>query len=252
MTVPVFVVTSAYGAERVRQSGQGAFIGLAARAGAGGVEIRRELFDGASRPLAFLREQLRTHALEAVYSVPEALWQPDGSLAREVLLQALAEADALGARCLKFSLGHYGPASPLADLAVCLDGQQVRLLVENDQTPHGGSIARLGAFFDACNAHGVSVGMTFDTGNWHWSGESAQEAAAALGPHVEYIHCKGAQASARGWRACPPEAGAGDWRDLLSRLPAAVARAIEFPLVGDEPVELTRHYVTMLGQGAEA
>ncbi|WP_028534839.1 sugar phosphate isomerase/epimerase family protein [Paludibacterium yongneupense] len=247
MTIPVYVVMSAYGAERVRQSGQSAFIGLAAGAGADGVEIRRELFDGASRPLTFLREQLRNHALQAVYSAPEAVFLPDATLAHEALRLALSEAETLGARHLKFSLGHYAPESPLQPLADALAGHPVRLLVENDQTAHGGSIERLRAFFDASAAAGIGVGMTFDIGNWYWSGQSPLEAAAALAPYVEYIHCKGAQPSPRGWRATVPEAGIGDWRGVLAQLPCSAPRGLEFPLQGGDASGLTRHYVSMLG-----
>jgi sugar phosphate isomerase/epimerase len=246
MKSEVFVVTSAFGADLVRQSGQQACIDLIAHAGAQGVEIRRELFDGTSLPLAALGEQLRQYALQVVYSVPEALWQADGTLALDSLQLALQQAATLGAKWLKFSLGHFSAASDLGALAQALQGQAVRLLVENDQTIQGGSIERLQQFFAGSQARAIPVGMTFDIGNWYWSGADPFQAAGLLGRYVEYIHCKGAQQDSAGWHTTVPEAGICDWKNLLLQLPADAPRAIEFALPAGKSQVQCLHYVALL------
>ena len=249
MSNPVYVVTSAYGADQVRASGQIRFIALAAEAGAQGVEIRRELFDVGTRPLGALREQLQARRMHSVYSVPEPLWTQGGALDVAMLTEALNEAEQLGARFLKCALGHYSRECDLASLASCLRERQTRLLVENDQTPHGGSIERLAAFFEAAEAIALPVGMTFDTGNWFWSGQSSRQAAAVLARHVEYIHCKGVRLSRKAWEATQPENGFDDWRAVMALLPESVPRGIEFPLQGKDLPGVTRHYVELLGEG---
>src|SRR5476649_2984269 len=51
-TVPVVIVASAFGAETIRRDGHAAWAEVAAKAGAAGFEVRRELFsnNGQSQP----------------------------------------------------------------------------------------------------------------------------------------------------------------------------------------------------------
>lgn len=64
----------------------------------------------------------------------------------------LDEAARLGARYLKVSLGHYPAAPELADLKAQLAAAPVALLVENDQTAHGGALAAMARFLAAAHA----------------------------------------------------------------------------------------------------
>lgn len=241
----VNVVMSAYGASLVQARGQQHFVPIAAHAGAAGIEIRRELFDGSPLVLAELNAAIRQFGLNAVYSAPLELWGPDGVLERDNVQLALTEAAALGARYVKLPLGHYGSASRLPALGELLAAQPVRLLVENDQTAHGGRIAPLQAFFADCRHAGVPVGMTFDMGNWHWTGTDPQAAADALAPYVEYIHCKGVQSGER-LRAVPLNEHDTSWRKLLGSFAADIPRGIEFPLQGDDLAGVTRQYIALL------
>ncbi len=242
---PVTVTTSAYGADLVRERGQAYFVPLVARAGAAGIEIRQELFTAAP-PLESLRDAIAEQGLFAIHSAPLELWRPDGGLAIESLQRARTEAAALGARFLKVALGHFDDGCPVSELVDLLAGSATRLLIENDQTAHGGRIAPLAAFFTACAVVNLPVGMTFDIGNWRWTGTDPSVAAELLAPSVEYVHCKGVIEDSGKLKAVPLTDADPAWRALFARFPPNVPRAIEFPLVGDDLEAVTRQYVAML------
>ena len=101
-------------------------------------------------------------------------------------------------------------------------------------------------FFALANAHDVFLGMTFDMGNWHWTGECPMQAAAALAPQVRYVHCKGVQRQSQRWVAVPLAESSAPWRAVLRALPASVPWAIEYPLAGDDLPAVTRQQIDQL------
>ena len=242
----VLVATSAYGAGMVRQLGQTHFIELIAAAGAAGIEIRRELFTSDLPDLVRMRSTIAAHGLLAVYSVPIELWQADGTLAHDALQEAMQEAEKLGAQYLKVSLGHYLSDANLPALAAGLAQAPVPLLVENDQTAHGGQIDAMRRFLTASSAAGIPVGMTFDIGNWRWAGADPFAAAQVLAPFVRYVHCKAVSSENGQLKAVPVSEQDADWRRLFGYFAPGVQRAIEFPVTGTDLVAATRHYVAML------
>ncbi|MES2260030.1 MAG: sugar phosphate isomerase/epimerase [Pseudomonadota bacterium] len=242
----VLVATSAYGVGAVRQLGQTYFIDIVADAGADGIEIRRELFTSDTPDLARMGQAIADRGLYSVYSAPVELWGEDGQPQYDALREAMAEAAQLGARYLKVSLGHFPEYVDLAPLVAYLAAAPVPLLVENDQTAHGGAIDGMARFLPAVNRAGAQVGMTFDIGNWHWAGVDPEAAAALLAPHVRYVHCKAVSREGGRLTAVPVSDNDPVWRALFSHFAQGVQRAIEFPLAGGDLVALTRRYVDML------
>lgn len=122
MARKIIVVTAAYGNDRVAaMGGQQALLPVIAAAGADGVEIRRELLDAqALDALPQLSENIERHGLQACYSAPEALFEPDGSL-NPRLPALLQEANVLNAMWLKLSLGHFTHKAALAPLRILAD-----------------------------------------------------------------------------------------------------------------------------------
>ncbi len=242
----VFVVTAAYGNDNVvALGGQRKLLPIIAQSGAAGVEIRRELLSATElRSLPELALAIAAHGLRCFYSAPQALFTPAGA-SNPLLPQLFAEAEQLGAERLKLSLGHFAASVGTEALVAFLKTQRVKLLVENDQTECG-ALAPLRAFFSRAAADTLPVSMTFDMGNWQWVGQAPQDAADALTAVVSYIHVKVAAGSGSGWRAVPPEPRDPGWRRLLERLPDNVPRGIEFPLVGDDLVAVTRRFVALL------
>jgi len=245
---PILISLSAFGAAEVRRHGQLWFTQLSHAAGADGVEVRSELLVDAACELPTIAQAVGAAGKSVVYSSAEDLWAADGTLNRPALERALAAAKILAAPRLKMAVGGFGPAShsTLAALQDRLQAAQTELLIENDQTPAAGTLAALQDFFHTANAQGIFLGMTFDMGNWHWSGECPLQAAAALAPQVRYVHCKGVQRQPQRWVAVPLAESSAPWRAVLRALPADVPWAIEYPLVGDDLLAVTRQEIDQL------
>ncbi|AJW53310.1 TIM barrel protein [Burkholderia pseudomallei] len=234
--VDIVIVASAFGADAVRRAGHRAFVAAVADAGAAGFEVRRELFaaddDAVASALAALGRAIAAAGLWSVYSTPEALYADDGDLNRDALAAALDQADALGARFVKFQLGGFAANPHAAELAGATRGARARVLVENGQSRQGGALAQFTTLFAALrDARGPApVGMTFDIGNWLWAGEAPLAAARALAAHVEYVHCKAADGEGARRFAIAPPPGDRLCGDALALLPRTAPRGIEFPL----------------------
>lgn len=238
----LLVSLSSFGADAVRERGQLPFARLAREAGADGVEVRAELLVGAAREA----DELGASGLVRVHSSPEGLWSADGALDGGALERALDAARRLRSPRLKMSIGGFAAAVGLDVLRERLGQAGVELLIENDQTPSAGTLPALERFFAAADAAGLDLGMTFDLGNWHWLGEDPLAAARTLAPRVRYVHVKGVQRERARWVAVPPAESLAPWRTLLRALPAGLPWAIEYPLVGDDPVAVVRAQLALL------
>ncbi|MHC8293925.1 sugar phosphate isomerase/epimerase family protein [Pseudomonas sp. LB3P58] len=245
---PVSISLSSYGADLVRQRGQGSFIDVLAAAGATRIEWREELLT--VEDPAQLADATQAQGLESVYSSPMELWLAGQSKPNPELISALQRAQAFGAKWLKVSLGYFTDNSDLQTLSRVLGKSAVQLLVENDQTLHGGRIEPFQRFFTEIEQHNLPVKMTFDIGNWHWQDQSAASAARLLGRHVGYVHCKAVTRRADGKLvAIPPDASDLHlWEQLLRHMAQGVMRAAEYPLQGDDLVQLTTEHVATLAR----
>lgn len=243
---PVSISLSSFGADAVRHQGQAAFVDLVAASGASRIELREELLTHES--LSALCSAVASRQLECLYSSPIELWVPENTAPNTQLSATLQRAVLAGAQWLKVSLGHYREDCDLAALAQILTQQPVRLLVENDQTLQGGLIDGFVHFFARISDLHIPVGMTFDVGNWHWQEQSHLSAAQQLGQYVEYVHFKAVTRDAAGKLiAIPPQPGdLPEWRELLGYMTPGLPRAIEYPLQGDDMLEVTRHQVSIL------
>jgi len=232
----------------VRRHGQRWFAALSAQAGADGIEVRGELLNDARTELPAIGALARERTLGLVYSSPEGLWADDGNLDEAALERGLDAARCLDAQRLKMSIGSYGPesAAGVARLTRVLAGESTELVIENDQTQRAGTMPALQAFLDAVRSADLSLGMTFDMGNWHWAGEDALQAAATFASRVTYVHCKGVQRQAHKWIAVPLAESTAPWRAILRALPADVPRAIEYPLQGDDLLAVTREQLALV------
>lgn len=245
---PVSISLSSYGADLVRQCGQGSFIEILAAASATRIEWREELLTGEDP--AQLARDTQTHGLESVYSSPLELWLAGQSKPNPELAPALLRAAAFGAKWLKVSLGYFTDNSDLQTLARVIDDSAVQLLVENDQTLHGGRIEPFQRFFAEVEQHNLPIKMTFDIGNWHWQDQSAASAARLLGRHVGYVHCKAVERRADGKLVAiaPAASDLHEWEQLLRHMVHGVMRAAEYPLQGDDLVQLTTEHVAALAR----
>lgn len=247
----VIVPLNSFPRSDVLKKGQEAYIQRIADDGAYGVEIRRELFRDEEPPLAALKQIIEQNQLFAVYSAPVELWKKDGSLNDGDLEKVFREAERIGARWVKVSLGHYQKdGSRFSELKEFLNKntspgtEDIHLLVENDQTPHGGRIKGLRSFFDKVLGEGVPIRMTFDIGNWRYAGENVQEAIDSLSQFVDYLHLKHVEEKDGGLVTLPlPESREADWRKQSAFFPGHIVKALEFPF---ESVYKIKDYIQLV------
>ncbi|MEH7095180.1 sugar phosphate isomerase/epimerase family protein [Neobacillus vireti] len=248
----VIVPLNAFDSIDVTTNGQESFVKLIAEAGAYGIEIRRELLPEAVLPLGKIKREIDRYGLFTVYSAPIECWKEDCQLNEDQLNHIFQEATILGAQWVKVSLGHFQQnKSNIAELGKFLKKQkEIQLLVENDQTPHGGSIHHLQAFFESVVDQNVPVKMTFDTGNWYFSNQDVEDALQKLAPYVSYLHLK--QVTEKLETVPLEREGDHSWKLVMSSFPADIVKALEFPIV---PKEKTKDYIQMItdiARGREA
>lgn len=245
---PIIVSLSSFGATEVQRHGQAWFVHLCKQAGADGVEVRGELLHGHAGEHEQIRAAVAETALYCVYSSPQMLWTAQGRFDEEALRLGLDDAAAIGASVLKMSIGGFNDSSidTLGRLAAALGSTDIVLMIENDQTPGAGTVHALKRFFAALDEAGIKLGMTFDVGNWHWTGECPLLAARSFAGRVRYVHCKGVQRRVDRWVAVPLTDSAAPWRAVLRRLPTSVPHAIEYPLVGNDLTTITRDAIAQL------
>ncbi len=248
----IVIVASAFGAEAVRLCGHAATLDTVSRSGAAGFEVRRELFahdaDASIEALSSLGAAVAARGLWAVYSTPAELYADDGVLNAAAIAQAYTEADALGARWVKLQLGGFAGHANAAMLERLSAGRRARLVVENGQRISDGTIARFHALFSALEREGAprALGMTFDMGNWQWTGQAPIEAAQTLARHVEYVHCKSSEGQGARRFAVAPSPGDPLVTAVFDILPRTAPRGIEFPLDRDAPEDDARRRVDWL------
>ena len=242
----IVISLSSFGATEVVRHGQAWFANVVKNAGADGVEIRSELLSKPSEELPLIAKHC--HGLRVIYSCADPLFTPEGTLAEAVFDQAMRSAATLGAEVVKFSIGGGANTSPaqMQYLANRLNGCALRVLIENDQSNAAGSIFQLQRFFRKAADCGLVLGMTFDIGNWHWAGECPQLAAAAFEDRIQYVHTKGVLKQANRWIAVPLIESQAPWKSLLDAMPAQCLWAVEFPLVGNDLVDVTRKEIIRL------
>lgn len=241
----VIIPLNAFDRKEVLENGQLSFISMIKESGAYGAEIRRELFSEQEFPLKQMREEM-TGSLFTVYSAPVELWEMNGTLNEDEILEMKAEALLLGASWVKVSLGHYiKGVSDLEKLNQLLNQfDSMELLIENDQTLHGGNAEILRSFFESASIAEVPVKMTFDTGNWLYTNENPIEAFGMLKEFVAYLHLKNVVPSGNGFITTElSNSETADWKQIAEQLPLNLPRALEFPV---HPVSRLKDFIEMV------
>ncbi len=243
---PIFISLPSFGASEVRRHEQLWFAKLAMAAGADGVEVRGELLNDPNRELQEIAQA--TPKLDRVFSSPRPLYDGNGALDQDALEQDLIFCQLMLTRKLKKSIGAGAMASTasLRTLGLLLHDAKVELLIENDQSAEAGTIDPLLRFFSEADGIGLNIPMTFDIGNWHWTGECPLSAASDFSGRVRYVHCKGVQRQPQRWVAVAPSESAAPWRTILRRMPTGVPWAIEYPLSGDDLLSVTKCEIAQL------
>ncbi|MCV9887911.1 sugar phosphate isomerase/epimerase family protein [Metabacillus halosaccharovorans] len=193
--------------------------------GADGIEVRRECLTDVSTELGILKRSIAASNLDPViYSVPIELWLDSYSL-NPIAETSIKEAAFLNATHIKFSLGKFDANKADTDifdkwLKTNLP-KNLKILIENDQSTYGGTLLPILSFFQWKKE--ISVGMTFDVGNWTVNQEDWLHAYHSLNTWIEYLHFKSVKRVKEGWVSIPPS-------NEHLKIPFPAFTAIEFPL----------------------
>ena len=152
------IVASAFGADAIRRDGHAFWAAAAARAGANGFEVRRELFadeaDAApDAPAPARRRDPRARPVGRVFDARDAVRRPTAARRSAALDLALDEAAALDARIVKLQLGgsSTGTATDAGTLDRALRRFEIRRASGRGKRPvgAGGTIDAFASLFSA-------------------------------------------------------------------------------------------------------
>ncbi|ATO45166.1 sugar phosphate isomerase/epimerase family protein [Loigolactobacillus coryniformis] len=209
-----------------------------AKLGADGIEVRREYFTDLASELPEVAKRAKAHNLVVDYSVPDVLFEDDGSL-NPKLGDYFKEGQILGLKKIKFNIGHFDKFT--GDLKAAFSQfplDEIQMNVENDQTQVSGTVTAIKTFLDAAHAAGLtSLGYVYDLGNWAFTHGDAEEAAKVLAPYTHYIHLKNTtDEDGKLGTSDDLDTGIFDWRHLISILPSDQYYALEYPMADDAQI----------------
>lgn len=204
--------------------------------GADGVEVRYEYFKDFDREAPAIREKARELGLQISLSIPDELFETDGSV-NPKLPAYYAESLSLGAKRAKFNTGNFADFS--GDLKAAFANIPVALKVdiENDQTAVSGHIEKFLPFLTAAKDADLPIGYVYDLGNWAYTQGDAVENAKKLTAFTDYIHFKNVKES-NGQLITTEDLNDGqfDWQAIMALLPKDADQALEFPMPDNQRI----------------
>lgn len=208
--------------------------------GADGIEVRREYFKDFDKELSGVANAAQRDGLIVNYSVPDVIFESDGSL-NPNLPKYFAEGHKLGISKIKFNTGSFNKyQGNLADDFSKLPLAEIKMNVENDQTPISGTPDAIYSFLSAARKAGLnSIGYVYDLGNWAFTGFDAILAAKKLAPFCDYIHLKNSMLDSKGNMTTTDDLSKGmfNWQIIVSYLPKDVQFALEYPMDNDDLIK---------------
>ncbi|EGJ26573.1 sugar phosphate isomerase/epimerase family protein [Streptococcus porcinus] len=191
-------------------------------------EIRREFLKSIPQELKSLKEKADQLDLVLFYSVNENLLVNDKI--NPNLNGLIQEAGILGAPFLKLNIGD-ATSLTLATLQALKEllSSDMRIFVENNQDPRGGSLSNCSYFMSLARQVDLPISFVFDTANWAFLGESLSQATLKMREFTTYLHCKNYQKT---WFGIENSTslfeGEIDMEPLISQFPKARYLALEY------------------------
>lgn len=215
--------------------------------GADGIEVRREYFTDLDSELPAVKKEADKKGLIVNYSVPDEIFKTDGTI-NPKLGQYFAEGKKMGIQKIKFNTGNFAKFDgDLAEVLGSLPLAEIKMNVENDQTPISGTPEAILNFLTATRQAGFNtIGYVYDLGNWAFTGFDAVTCAKQLVPFCDYIHLKNSMLDAEGKMVTTSglDRGLFNWRIITSYLPKDAQVALEFPMDNDAAIEKQIRLVT--------
>lgn len=159
-----------------------------------GFEVRSELFneDTTKRKEEFgkIKELLTDRGLDLYVSYPVSFFENNG--VNPVVRSLIEEAAEYGCEFVKFNIGNIDDIVNVtkAKIDELLTGLDVKVNIENDQTPENGNLKDVLTALDRVVAQELSIGFVYDLGNWEVMNEDPKEAYDKTVDLIKVFHLK--------------------------------------------------------------
>lgn len=179
------------------------------------IEVRGELFNEATKDEELKQINLlcADNDWKYFYSIPSELFLNDHI--NENFKAYIEMAEKYHIDQLKISLGDLTKITDqqLRDLNALLNDTPVKVTIEN-QPNDNGVLTTFKKNIDRLKEQKMTLGYTFDSGNWYWINETPTEAFAALKDDITVFHLK----DIKDRETVMLNDGATDWQTLIKQL----------------------------------
>lgn len=196
-------------------------------------EIRREYLKNSNEELIEINKLARKLNLEIYYSVPEKIaYEKKINSNIKVYFE---EAKQMGSTHIKFNIGDLENLDiyEIKKLKDIINSFDVKITIENDQTPENGTLKSVINAIDVINNTLLPIGYTFDLGNWYWQNEDPKNAFNLLNSKITVFHLKNIDILNNVPSTTLLSEGKIDWVLMLKEIAKDVPIIIEYPIEKD-------------------
>jgi sugar phosphate isomerase/epimerase len=193
-------------------------------------EIRREYLKNSNEELKEINKLAKELNIEIYYSVPE-------KIACEKRINSnikayFEEAKQMGSTHIKFNIGDLEnlDVDEIKKLQDIISYFNIKVTIENDQTLENGNLKCVTNAIDFINTNSLSIGYTFDLGNWYWQNEDPKNAFDILNSNITVFHLKNVDFLNDNLNTTLLSEGKIDWKSMLNKLSEDVPIIIEYPI----------------------
>lgn len=193
-------------------------------------EIRREYLRKFNEELKEINRLSKELNIEIFYSVPEKI-----ACERRInsnIKVYFEEAKQMGSTHIKFNIGDLEnlDVDEIKKLQDIINYFNMKVTIENDQTPENGNLKCVTNAIDFISTSSLSIGYTFDLGNWYWQNEDPKIAFDILNSNITVFHLKNVDFSNDNLNTTLLSEGIIDWKSMLNKLSKDVPIIIEYPI----------------------
>lgn len=193
-------------------------------------EIRREYLKNSNEELLAINKLAKVLNIEIYYSVPEKIaCQKKINSNIKVYFE---EAKQMGSTHIKFNIGDLEnlDADEIKKLEDIINYFNMKVTIENDQTPENGNLKCVTNVINLINNNSLSIGYTFDLGNWYWQNQDPKNAFHILNSNITVFHLKNVDFLNDNPNTTLLSEGKIDWKLMLNKLSKDVPVIIEYPI----------------------
>ena len=196
-------------------------------------EIRREYLKNSNEELIEINKLAQKLNLEIYYSVPEKI-ACEKKINSNIKVY-FEEARQMGSTHIKFNIGDLENLDvyEIKRLEDIINSFNMKVTIENDQTSENGTLKSVTNAINIINNNSLSIGYTFDLGNWYWQNEDPKNAFNLLNSKITVFHLKNIDILNNVPSTTLLSDGKIDWVLMLKEISKDVPIIIEYPIEKD-------------------